>query len=431
MKKRAVEERRNQGRNTGANAVATMVQQLVLPLLVGIEATKKGLLGFVHQMGLMALRELLTLEAAEIAGPKGKHSRARNCNHWGSTPTTLPFGGRNIVLERPRVRSSRGEEQLPSFEAFREADPLPARVAEQIVLGVTTRGYERSLEPVPGDVKTRGASKSAASRALIDKTREQIDAFMNRALNDLSLVAMFIDGIEIAGKATIVALGVTGQGVKVPLGIWLGSTENATVATALFQNLIERGLSIAQKTLFVIDGGKGIRKALNDIFGSLAVIQRCQVHKARDVRDHVPEARRPYVAKQLREAYRSKSVKIAKKVLGQLASWLESNGDDSAAASVREGLDETLTVVKLGLHSSLGRTFATTNCIENMNGTIRRVSRNVKRWRGESMIQRWVALGLAEAERKFRRVKGYKQMHTLVAALRPSQADLASTAKVA
>ena len=413
MKKRAAEERRKQGRNAGANALATMVQQLVLPLIVGIEATKKGLLGFVHQMGLLALQELLAFEATQIAGPKGKHSRDREHNHWGNTQTTLPFGGRNVVLKRPRVRGPNGEEQLPSFEALREADPLPERVAEQIVLGVSTRGYERSLEPVPDDVKTRGASKSAASRGLIDKTEEQLKEFLNKPLNDLSLIAMSIDGIEIAGKTAIVALGVSMQGDKVPLGVWLGSTENAAVATALFQNLIDRGLSIVEKTLFVIDGGKGIRKAISDVFGSLAVVQRCQVHKARNIREHVPEARRPYVAKQLREAYRSKSAKTARKLLQQLASWLESNGDDCAAESLREGLEETLTIVKLGLHSSLGRTFATTNSIENMNGTVRRVSRNVKRWRGESMIQRWVALGLAEAERKFRRVKGFKQMPTL------------------
>jgi putative transposase len=431
MKKKAVGEQGKQVRNTGPQAVATMVQQLVLPLIVGIEATKKGLLSFVHQMGLLALQQLLAFEATQIVGPKGKHAPTRTHNHWGTAQTTLPFGGRKIVLERPRVRGPKGEEPLPSFEAFREADPLPARVAEQIVLGVSTRGYARSLEPVPEDVKTRGASKSAASRGLIDKTQERVDAFLNRPLKDLSLVAMFIDGIEIAGKATIVALGVSAAGAKVPLGIWSGSTESAPVATALLQNLIDRGLSIVEKTLFVIDGGKGIRKAIEDVFCSLAVVQRCQVHKGRNIREHVPEARRSYVAKQLREAYLSKSAKTARKLLKRLASWLESNGDDCAAASLREGLEETLTVVKLGLTGSLARTFATTNSIENMNGTIRRIAHNVKRWRGEPMIKRWVALGLTEAQRKFRRVKGYKLMSTLVAALRPPQAELESNVKVA
>jgi putative transposase len=299
------------------------------------------------------------------------------------------------------------------------------------VLGVSTRGYAQSLEPVPEDVQTRGASKSAASRALINKTREQLDAFLNRRLEELTLIAMFIDGIEIAGKAVIVALGVSTDGTKMPLGIWLSSTESAVVTTELVNKLIERGLRIVEKTLFVIDGGKGIRKALRDVFGSLAVVQRCQVHKARNVRDHLPEARRPYVAKQLREAYASKSPKAARKLLVQLASWLESNGEDSAAESLREGLDETLTVLGLNLPQSLRRTFSTTNPIENMNGTIRKVSRNVKRWHGESMIQRWVALAPAQAERKFRRVKGFRSMSTLVAALRPDHVRLESATKVA
>ena len=162
--------------------------------------------------------------------------------------------------------------------------------------------------------------------------------------------------------------------------------------------------------LFVIDGGKGIHKALRQVFGDRAVIQRCQVHKLRNVRDHLPEARRSYVIKQMRDAYRSKSAAVAKKKLLQLVSWLDSNGEDGAAGSLREGLDETLTVLRLGLPSTLCRTFSTTNAIENLNGTLRRICRNVKRWRGEKMITRWIALGIAEAQKRFRRVKGHDQM---------------------
>jgi transposase-like protein len=232
---------------------------------------------------------------------------------------------------------------------------------------------------------------------------------------------MFIDGIEIGKHAVIVALGVTADGTKEPLGVWCGSTENHTVAAALLQNLIERGLRVDAPMLFAIDGGKGLRKALSDVFGDRAVVQRCQVHKARNVRDHLPQERRAYVRRQMRDAYKSKSAKTAKMLLGQLASWLEANGEDSAAASLREGLDETLTVLRLGLPTTLCRTFSTTNAIENMNGTLRRVIRNVKRWRGETMIQRWVALGIAEAQRGFRRVKGHAQMKALLAALRPNK----------
>jgi transposase-like protein len=213
--------------------------------------------------------------------------------------------------------------------------------------------------------------------------------------------------------------------------MWLGSTENATVATALLQSLIERGLRVNEKLLFVIDGGKGIRKAIRDTLGDAALVQRCQVHKMRNLRDHLPEARHAYVMRQMHRAYASSNSKVARKQLLQLVSWLEANGDDSAAESLREGLDETLTVLALRLPDALRRTFATTNPVENMNGTIRRVCRNVKRWKGESMIQRWMALGIGEAERKFRRVKGYKSMSALVAALRPGATAVESDSKVA
>jgi transposase-like protein len=409
-------------------------QQLMLPLLLAMDATKKGLLAFVQQMGMVVLSELLATEAAMIAGPKGKHVPERTHNHWGTTRTPLCFGGRNVSIERPRVRTrGKGKEvELPTIEALRESDPLSARVAEQIVVGVSTRGYERSLDPIEPELGGRGASKSNASRALIDVTTEKLAEFVSRKLDDVDLVAMFIDGIEFARHTVIVALGVTIDGTKVPLGLWGGSTENAALATALMQNLVERGLRVDDSMLFVIDGGKGLRKALRDVFGDRAIVQRCQVHKMRNVREHLPEARRAYVARQMRDAYASTTAATAKKKILQLASWLESNGEDSAAASLREGLDETLTVLRLNLPKTLCRTFSTTNAIENMNGCLRRVARNVKRWRDETMIRRWVALGVAEAQRGFRRVKGHAQMHTLVAALRPkTTSPVAAEKKVA
>jgi transposase-like protein len=283
---------------------------------------------------------------------------------------------------------------------------------------------------VDESIETRGASKSNASRGLIDATTERLAQFVSRKLDDVDLVAMFIDGIEFAGHSVLIALGVTIDGTKTPLGIWAGSTENTVVVTELLSNLVARGLRADASMLFVIDGGKAIRKALRDVFGDRAIIQRCQVHKARNVRDHLPESRRGYVAKQMRDAYNSTTAATGKKKLLQLASWLDSNGEDSAAASLREGLDETLTVMRLNLPASLRRTFATTNAIENMNGSLRRIARNVKRWKDEKMIRRWVALGIAEAQKGFRRVKGYLHMSSLVAAIRPD-ATVAVEKKVA
>jgi putative transposase len=420
MKKRAAKKGRMQ---VVPSAMSIVLQQIALPMMLASDAIKNGLLAFVQQVGMLAFQQLLAAEAEAIAGPKGRHAPERMHHHWGTTNTVLPFGGRNVVVERPRVRrkgKGGNEVELPSIAMARDTDPMPAHVAEQIVVGVSTRGYKRSLEPVDESLVTRGESKSNASRALIERTAEKLAEFLDRRLDDIRLIAMFIDGIEIAGHAVIIALGVTEDGTKLPLGVWCGSTENHVITTALLQNMIDRGLRLDAPTLFVIDGGKGIRKALNDVFGDRAVVQRCQVHKARNVRDHLPEERRAYVRRQMRDAYKSKSAKTAKMMLGQLITWLERNGEDSAAASLREGLDETLTVLRLGLPSTLCRTFATTNAIENMNGTLRRVLRNVKRWRGEGMIKRWVALGIAEAQRGFRRVKGFAQMNVLLAALRPN-----------
>jgi putative transposase len=432
MKKRAASTGRKQEKMPVTMSVA--MQQLMLPLLLAMDATKKGLLSFVQQMGMVALSELLATEAATIAGPKGQHIAGRTHHHWGTATTPVAFGGRHVSLSYPRVRArgkGRGEVTLPSIEALRDGDPMTQRVAEQIALGVSTRGYAQSLEPVDASIETRGASKSNASRALIDATTEKLAQFVGRKLDDVDLVAMFIDGIEFAGHAVLIALGVTIDGTKTPLGLWAGSTENTTVVTELLSNLVGRGLRVEQSMLFVIDGGKAIRKALRDVFGDRAVVQRCQVHKARNVRDHLPEVRRAYVAKQIRDAYDSATAATAKKKLLQLASWLERNGHNDAAASLREGLDETLTVMRLGLTGTLRRTFATTNAIENMNGSLRRVSRNVKRWKDEAMIRRWVALGIAEAQKGFRRVKGYVLMPSLVAALRPDAAPVASEKKVA
>ena len=423
MSKRAAVRVKRQALAVASSEARTVIGQLVLPLIAGIESTKQGLMQFVHQMGMAALQELLSVEASAIAGAKGRHAAGRTHNHWGSAHTVLPFGGRHIAIERPRVRRrGGGEVELPSIEAFRAADPLSARVAEQIVLGVSTRGYARSLEPVPDELGARGTAKSSASRRLIEGTANKLTEFLTCRLDEHEVVAMFLDGIEVANKAVVLALGVTSDGTKVPLGLWSGSTENAVVATALVQNLVERGLRVEERTLFIVDGGKGIHKALRDVFGDRAVIQRCQVHKMRNVAEHLDEARRPYVLRQMRDAYKSKSAQVAKKQLQQLLSWLESNGEDGAAGSLREGLEETLTVLRLGLPPTLRRTFSTTNAIENMNGTLRRVCRNVKRWRDESMIRRWIALGVGEAQHKFRRVKGHLQMPLLIAALRPTTA---------
>ena len=332
------------------------------------------------------------------------------------------------------MESKSGEEaSLPHFEAFREEDPLPERVLNQILVGVSTRNYESSLDKPAAKLKSRGTSKSAASRHLVSQTTQKLEEYLSRRLESFELAALMMDGLEVAGQTVVVTLGITIDGTKVPLGIWLGSTENSRVCTAMLQDLLERpfypsGLRVDESILCVVDGGKGIRKALVDVLGDLAVIQRCQIHKLRNLRSYLPKSRHAYVLQTMKEAYKSKSADKARKKLRALVSWLERNGYDEAAGSLREGMEETLTVVKLALPESLRKSLATTNSIENLNGTIRRVSRNVKRWKSPSMIRRWTALGVVTAEKKFRRIKGYRHMGALVQALRSKQKSLDSDA---
>jgi len=406
------------GKQVGLSLVE-QVGQRVLPLVAGIAATRQGLLEWVHDFGLRALDELMQDDAARIAGEKGKHRTNRTHHYWGTTKSELTFGGRRISVEKPRVRSKDGREApLPALEAFRDRDPLSERVVNQLLLGVSTRGYDASLEPRPSGVAVRGSSKSSASRSFVAKTRQRLKASMDRRLDELDLVVLLVDGIEVARQTVVVALGITSDGTKVPLGLAQGSTENGALCTSLLQGLLSRGLKVEDKLLCIIDGGKGIRKALDDVFGDRAVIQRCQVHKQRNLREHLPEERHAYVLSTMRDAYRAASADTARKKLRGLVSWLESNGHEDAAASLREGLEETLTVVKLDLPITLRRSLATTNNIENLVGSIRRVSRNVKRWRGADMIRRWASVGLFQAEKRFRRIKGYREMPKLVSALR-------------
>ena len=419
MTKRTGNRQGTQGEPPGGQAL----ERLIAPLVGGMTATRESLLGWVHACGVAALDVVFREEAAAVAGPKGQHRVGRTHHHWGTTPTELTLGGRRIQVRRPRVRGrAGGEVTLPAVAAFRGRDPLTARVLEQVLLGVSTRGYAASLEAGPAGVPSRATSRSAVSRTLIRRAREQVATQLNRRLDGLDLVALFGDGVVVAGQTVIVLLGITRDGRKEPLGVSVGSTENAAVCTQLLQDLLARGLPIEGRLLCVIDGGQGLRRALQDVCGDVAVIQRCQVHKRRNLQALVPQGRQAYVLAAVGRAYRAASADAARRQLRRLMGWLEDNGHADAAASLREGLEETLTVLKLGLPPRLRRFFATTNAIENLIGTLRHVARNVKRWRDGTMIRRWVGLGVLHAAVRFRRIKGHGDLAALARALRPAPA---------
>lgn len=403
------------------SAAGSALERVLAPLVAGLTATREQLFDWIQACGVAALQAVFQSEAATVAGPKGKHAPARTHHHWGTAARELTLGGRRLSVPCPRVRQRGGGEMtLPSVAAWRTRDPLTARVMEQLLLGVSTRGYAASLPAAPAGGRSRGTSRSAVSRALRERTAAELAAQAAQRLEGLEVVALFVDGLVVAQQTVIVALGVTREGTKVPLGVRLGSTENAVLCTELVQDLLSRGLSLDGRVLCVIDGGKGIHKALTDVLGDRAVIQRCQVHKLRNVLALVPKARQVYVRAQLRQAYRAGTADAARRQLRTLATWLEANGHTAAAASVREGLEEMLTVLKLDLPAGMQRFFVTTNCIENLMSGLRRVTRNVKRWRGGTMIERWVALGLRQAGARFHRIKGHRDLAAVGAALRPA-----------
>jgi transposase-like protein len=303
-----------------------------------------------------------------------------------------------------------------------DVDPLNRRVVEQMLVGVATRRYARSLEPVPA-MRSRGTSKSAVSRRFVAKTAAQLAAWQTASLEALDIVGLIIDGVHIGEHCLIVALGIAADGQKHALGLWDGSTENARICQDLLANLQSRGLRTDRSLLVILDGSKALRKAVRATFGEAALVQRCQVHKTRNVLEYLNDRDRPWAQAILRRAYQAAEAKTAHRLLLDLARRLETEYP-SAAESVREGLDETLTVLTLKLSPRLRRSLATTNAAESLLSRTRHVKRNVKRWRGGQMMLRWVAAGVLEAVKGFRRLKGYADMPALVAALRARDQQL-------
>jgi putative transposase len=286
-----------------------------------------------------------------------------------------------------------------------------------MLAGVSTRRYRRTQEPVGEQVEAqaRSTSKSAVSRTFVERTRHALGELMARQLADLRLAVMMIDGIDLKGRTNIVALGITTDGVKIPLGLWEGSSENATVATALLSDLVERGLDPEQGMLFVIDGSKALRKAIRSVFGDVPV-HRCIRHKERNVMDHLPERDRPPVKARLRRAWAETDHHRASEQLTRLADQLE-HTHPGAAGSLREGMEQTLTVIQLGIKGKLRRTLESTNPCESMIECVRRTQRNVKHWSSGEMGLRWTAAGMLEAERQLRKVIGYQDLAKLAVAI--------------
>jgi transposase-like protein len=315
------------------------------------------------------LAELLEEEVVEIVGPKGKHIPERTAVGHGHEVGEVTLGGRRVAVDRPRVRSADGrcEVRLWTYEYFGDRDPLSRAVLERMLAGVSTRRYRRTQEPVGQEVEqqARSTSRSSVSRTFIERTRRSLGELMSRRLDDVRLAVMMIDGIDLGERTSVVALGITTEGVKIPLGLWEGSTENASVATALLSDLVERGLDPEQGILFVIDGAKALRKAIRTVFGD-APVQRCARHKERNVLDHLPERERPQVKQRLRRAWAHDDHDHALDQLRQLGREPD-HSYSGAAGSLREGMEETLTLTRLSVSGNLKRTLESTNPVESMS----------------------------------------------------------------
>ena len=392
--------------------------QEALGELVG--AAREGLLALSVGVGLGVVHELMELEVDEVVGPKGTWNPDRTAKRHGHENGSMTLGGRRVQVSRPRMRTSDDEHELPvqTYQYFADRDPLTRVVMDRVLAGVSARRFAGVGEPVGAEVEQSSSAtgKSVVSDMFIARTRTALSELMSRRLEDVRLAVMMLDGIEIAERTHVVALGISTEGVKIPLGLWEGSTENATLACTLLADLVDRGLDPEQAILFVIDGSRALRKAIKDVFGEHALIHRCHRHKERNVCDLLSERDRPKVRTRMRAAWSLSDPELAKQRLELLASELDRSWPD-AAGSLREGMEDTLTLMRLGIGGQLAKTLCSTNPCESMLEVVRYTQRNVKRWRDGDMRKRWTAAGMLVAEQQFRRIIGYRHLATLAIAI--------------
>lgn len=414
-------------------ALSAAEVQISLPVQGVLRDVRHAFLGLCIDAGQKVLAALMESDRMALCGPKGVPDAQRQAVRGGSTAARVVLGGQRIAVRRPRARSlTQGELTLPSFAWAACGDPLDAATMAAIAAGVSTRRYASTQEPVPASHKPGAASKSAVSRRFVQLSQEQLAQWLARPLGELDLPVVMIDGIHFRDRVILLALGIDVQGNKHVLGLREGSTEATRVVTSLLSDLVDRGLAAERMRLWVIDGGKALRKAIVQTFGATARIQRCQEHKRRNVLAHLPEDMHASVKRALKDAWSASDAELGRRQLQRLASSLQAR-HPGAAASLREGLDETLTVQGLGITGALYRTLRTTNPIENLNSSVARYCRNVKRWGDGQMVLRWVASSLSDAAGRMRKLRGCSHMRNLLKALdaqRP-EADNATIRKAA
>ncbi len=425
--KRAGRSRRNRAKDLGGfeGSVDRDAQavQLSLPIAQVLENVRSGLEDLSSTAGLLVMKTLVDDEVEELAGKKGTHGSA--ALRWGHDESHVVFAGKKLPFRRPRVRTRDGEEvSLERLGLFQRPSRMESAVEKQVILGVSTRDYEKAVDGVR---EGYGIRRSAVSRHWKSVSAQTLAEFVERPLGDLDLVALIIDGIEFHETLLVVALGVDSTGKKHVLGLWQGATENSEVARGLLSDLVRRGVDPQLRHLVVLDGSKALLKAVRKVFGENAEVQRCQAHKERNVLDHLPKDRHQVVRMRLRSAWKMREYEEAKSELLRLVRYLR-DLNPSAARSLEEGLEETLTLHRLDVPDPLRRVLRTTNTIESAFSMTRKYCRNVKRWRPGDMAVRWAGTMLLEAQKRFRRLRGHRSMPRLLEVLGRSVASEALSA---
>ena len=407
------------------NAAAATAVEAVMPDAVSVTlaelagSLREGLLALAVGAGFQVMAAIIDDSVCGLAGPKGRHDPGRAAVRHGTEDGSVTLGGRRVPIRRPRVRTADGtaEVAVPAYELFSSSDVLTAMALERMMARLSTRRYGAGLEPVGAAVEATGrsTSKSAISRRFVAATESALVDMLAADLSELDLVALMIDGVHFADHLCVVALGIGIDGTKYPLGLAEGDTENTTVVRDLLADLRDRGLDTTRPILCVLDGAKALVAGVRSVFDH-PVIQRCQLHKIRNVESKLPDALASTVAKKMRAAYHNPDALAAEATLEDLARQLATN-HPGAAGSLREGLSETLTVTRLGVPPTLARTLRSTNAIESMIEICRDHSTNVKRWRDGQMALRWCAAGMLEASKQFRRVNGFLHLPGLRDAL--------------